>query len=139
MRANCGCDFTADRLTDRVFICNSDSPQSVIYEAQLHGTLQANASRLLSIFEEWISSDARSIPVQLSRLEIGKICVISSDTQSSCGTTTASTFEGNNSVGAIIGGLLAIVSSIIIISIVVICFVIFRRRKKSLTSKKEPK
>ena len=139
MRANCGCDFTADRLTDRVFICNSDSPQSVIYEAQLHGTLQANASRLLSIFEEWISSDARSIPVQLSRLEIRRICVISSDTQSSCGTTTASTFGVGNNVGAIIGGLLAIMSSVIVISIVVLCFMIFRRRKISLTSNKEPK
>ena len=145
MRANCGCDFTADRLTDRVFICHPDLPQLVIYEARLHGTRQANASRLLTILEEWISSDARSIPVQFLRLGIERICVVSPFTQSLCGVTTASTREGgttgtgevSSDLGAIIGGVLFIIITLILISIVlVVCFIVQRKRKLNLKSNK---
>ena len=150
MRANCRCDFTADRLTDRVFICNSDLPQSVIYEAQLHGTRQANASRLLTILEAWISSDARSIPIHFLCLGIERLCVVSQNTQSLCGVTTASIHEGevtttgiregSSNVGAIIGGVLSIIITLTAIPVVllVVYFMIQRRRKLNLKSKKEP-
>ena len=147
MRANCGCDFTADRLTDTVFICHSDLPQSVIYEAQLHGTLQANSSRLLTFLEEWISSDARSIPVHFLRLGIERLCVVSPNTQSLCGVTTASirgvtttgTGEGSSNLGAIIGGVLSIIITLTVISVIlVVCFMIQRKRKLSLKSEKDP-
>ena len=150
MRANCGCDFTADRLTDRVFICHPSLPQSVIYEARLHGTRQANASRLLTILEEWISSDARSIPVQFLRLGIERICLVSPNTQSLCGITTASTREGgvtttgtgegSSNLGAIIGGVLFIIITLILISIVLmVCFIVQRKRKSNLKSNKRLK
>ena len=137
MRANCGCDFTADRLTDRFFMCSSDLPQSVIYEAQLHGTRQANASRLLTILEEWISSDTRSIPVQFLRLGIERLCVVSPSTQSLCGVTTTGTAEVSSDLGAIIGGVLFIMITLILISIVlVVCFIVQRKRKLNLKSNK---
>ena len=148
LRANCGCDFTADRLTDRFFICSSDLPQSVIYEARLHGTLQANASRLLTILEEWISSDTRSIPVQFFLLGIERLCIVSSSTQSLCGVTTVSiheggvttTGEGSSNLGTIIGGVLSIIITLTVISVIlVVYFMIQRGRKLILKSNKERK
>ena len=150
LRANCGCDFTADRLTDRFFICSSDLPQSVIYEARLHGTLQANASRLLTILEEWISSDTRSISVQFLLLGIERLCIVSSSTQSLCGVTTVSihesgvtttgTGEGSSNLGAMIGGVLSILITLTVISVIlVVYFMIQRRRKLILKSNKERK
>ena len=147
MRANCGCDFTADRLTDRFFICHPDLPQSVIYEAQLYGTRQANASRLITILEEWILSDTRSIPVQFLLLGIERLCIVSPSTQSLCGVTTVSiheggvtttgTSEGSSSLGAIIGGVLFIIITLILISIVlVVCFIVQRKRKLYLKTNK---
>ena len=50
--SSCGCDFTSDRLTDSVFLCSSSSPNSVTYQAQLHGTPQANVYELADIIQE---------------------------------------------------------------------------------------
>ena len=131
MKTNCGCDFTADRLTDRVFICDSNSPQSVIYQAQLHGTLQANVSGLVASFHKWISSDARFIPVQLSLLEIERFCIVSSNSQSLCGITTPSTYVLSiDYLGAIIGGALFIIVFIIITFIMTIAICVMQRRRK---------
>ena len=73
MVSRCGCDFTADQLTDRVFLCPPSSPQSVTYQVQLHGTLQAPVTDLITLMEEWASSVV-TIPVQFLPLIVDGGC-----------------------------------------------------------------
>ncbi len=75
----CGCAFSEDRIVDRVFQCFPSSPQSVTYHAQLHGTLNANASELFIAIQEWLSTDV-TIPVQLLPLTVSSVCAVSSST-----------------------------------------------------------
>ena len=73
MAGRCACDFTANRLTDRVFLCHPSSPQSVTYQAQLYGTLQAPVTDLITMIEEWASS-GDNIPVQFLSLKLDGAC-----------------------------------------------------------------
>ena len=73
MAGRCACAFTADRLTDRVFLCHPSSPQSVTYQAQLHGTLQAPVTDIITLIEEWASSGG-TIPVQFLPLKLDGAC-----------------------------------------------------------------
>ena len=83
---NCECDFTADRLTDRVFLCHSSSPQSITYQTQLHGTLQAPVADLIAMIQEW-SSSGGTIPVQLLPLILNGACVSSTSYTVECEAT----------------------------------------------------
>ena len=73
---HCGCDFREDRITDRVFQCFPSSPQSVTYHAQLHGTLNANASELIRDIEDWVSTGV-TVSIQLLPLIVSSVCAVS--------------------------------------------------------------
>lgn len=73
----CGCNFREDRVTDRVFQCFQSSPHTVTYHAQLHGTLQANVSQLLTAMQEWFSS-VDTIAVQFLPLSVESFCTVTS-------------------------------------------------------------
>ena len=75
--SRCGCDFGNGRLTDRVFQCFPSFPERVAYQAQLHGTLQANASQLAALLQDWASSVV-TIPVQFLPLSVHNFCTASS-------------------------------------------------------------
>ena len=74
LAVRCACAFTADRVTDRVVLFHPSSPQFVTYQAQLHGTLQAPVTDLISMIEEWASS-GDTIPVQFLPLILKGSCV----------------------------------------------------------------
>ena len=95
---NCDCDFTADRLTDRVFLCHPSSPQSITYQAQLHGTLQAPVADLIAMIQEW-SSSGGTIPVQLLPLTLNGACVSSSSYTVECDATEPTQMEDKPSTG----------------------------------------
>ena len=71
----CGYDFREDRITDRVFQCFPSSPLSVTYHAQLHGTLNANATDLFAAIQEWVSPSV-TIPIQLLPLTVSSVCAV---------------------------------------------------------------
>lgn len=73
----CGCDFTEDRITERVFQCFPSSPHTVTYHAQLHGTLQAPVPQLLTALQEWASS-VNTIAVQFLPLSVESFCAVPS-------------------------------------------------------------
>ena len=56
-----------------MFLCHPSSPQSVTYQAQLHGTLQALVTDLLTLIEEWVSS-GDTIPLQFFPLKLDGAC-----------------------------------------------------------------
>ena len=80
----CGCEFTSGHLTDSVFLCSSSSPNSVTYQALLHGTPQANVSQLIKIIEEEIFERRIYNKVQLSLLFIENICIVPYGTERPC-------------------------------------------------------
>lgn len=93
----CGCDFREDRITDRVFQCFPSSPQAVTYHAQLHGTLRANVTQLVTAVEEWVSS-VDIIAVQFLPLSVESFCeVASSSSLVECpsGATTRTTITSS--------------------------------------------
>ena len=73
----CGCDFTEDRMTDRVFQCFPSSPQAVTYHAQLHGTLRATVPQLGAVLQEWAST-VHTLPVQFLPLSVHSFCTLTS-------------------------------------------------------------
>lgn len=75
----CGCDFTEDRITNRVFQCFPTSPRTVTYHALLHGTPQANVAQLLTILQDWATSSATTIAVQFLPLSVESFCSLDSD------------------------------------------------------------
>ena len=95
---NCECDFTTDRLTDRVFLCHSSSPQSITYQTQLHGTLQAPVAELIAMLQEW-SSSGGTIPVQLLPLILNGACVSSTSYTVECEATEPTQMEDKTSTG----------------------------------------
>ena len=138
MLATCNCDFTSDHLTNRVFLCDSSSPQSVSYQTQLHGTLQANVSQLITILQQWISSGTKLITVQVSLLKIDDLCIVSLDTQTPCKKQNASSTLGKHqiNVGAIVGGtvvgLLALAAGVA--AVIILILICARRRRYNLKS-----
>ena len=92
MAGRCACAFTADRLTDRVFLCHPSSPQSVTYHAQLHGTLQAPVTDLITMMEEWASS-GDNIPVQFLFLKLDGACSSITSSTVECEVTESTGME----------------------------------------------
>ena len=139
MAANCDCDFTADRLTDRVFLCHPSSPQSVTYQAQLHGTLKASVADLIAMIQEWAFSGV-TIQVQNLTLTLDGACVSSSSSSMECEATEMEDMSSTGllpaSVMIAVIGVLAVVIVLIIIPLIVI-IVIVRVRSSKLNPKKE--
>ena len=80
----CGCGFTSDHVTDSVFLCTSSSPNSVTYQAQLHGTPQANVSQLIDIIAEELFKERMSIRVKISPLIFENVCIVPYGTGRPC-------------------------------------------------------
>ena len=144
--AGCGCDFTVDRLTDRVFLCPPSSPQSVTYQVQLHGTLQAPVTDLITLMEVWASSGV-TIPVQLLPLIVDSGCASLTSSTVECEVTEPTQTEGTTReilsipsnagqvVVIVVVALVVVVVVAVVISILVAIFITTRMRKAKLQPK----
>ena len=154
---NCDCDFTADRLTDRVFLCHPSSPQSITYQAQLHGTLQAPVADLIAMIQEW-SSSGGTIPVQLLPLTLNGACVSSSSYTVECEATEPTQMEDKPSTGiqfstgmqsstevqsSTVVQSVSVIAAVVVVLVVVIVLITIiitiRVRRSKLNPKKESK
>ena len=135
--ANCDCDFTADRLMDRVFLCHPSSPQSVIYQAQLHGTLQAPVVYLITLVEEWAFSGV-TIQVQHLSLTLDGVCVSSNSTTVECEATEPTKMEDKSSTGVqsvyVIAAVIVVLVMVFVLIITVLIITVI-----VLNSKLQPK
>ena len=118
--ANCDCDFTANRLTDRVFLCHPSSPQSVTYQAQLHGTLQAPVADLITLIEEWAFSGG-TIQVQHLSLTLDGVCVSLSSSRMECEATERTKMEDKSSTGV---QSVYVIAAVIVVLVVVFVLII---------------
>ena len=91
--SSCGCGFTSDHLTDSVFLCSSSSPNSVTYQALLHGTPQANVSQLIKIIEENVFKEGAAIKVQYFLLFIKHFCFVPFGTDRQCNDISSTSTE----------------------------------------------
>ena len=91
--STCGCDFTSDHLTDSVFLCSSSSPNSVTYQAQLHGTPQANASQLAEIIHDEFYTKRKSVYVLFSLLPVVDYCKVLANNNSPCRKLIANSYS----------------------------------------------
>jgi len=135
----CGCDFTSDQLTESVFLCSSSSPNSITYQVQLHGTLQANVSQILKIIQEELLNRRMSVKVQFSLLYIGKVCVVPYGTESPCedvssistGTDIMNSIDSSTNIG-FVTGITIIVGVIVLVgtlSVLLILKIALTKRK----------
>ena len=138
MAGRCGCDFTTDQLTDRVFMCHSSIPQSVTFQAQLHGTLQAPVTDLITLIEEWASS-GDNITVHFLPLTLNGACAYFNLSTEECEVTELTEIGGETSGNtAIIAGVVAVfIFIVLVILILVSIFIAIRRRKTKLKPKDE--
>ena len=140
MAANCGCDFTTDRVTDRLFLCYPSSPQSVTYQAQLHGTFQTPITDLATQLQEWAFSSA-TIPVQLLPLQLEGACVSSNFSIVECKLTEPTQMEVKTSTSAWSAAAIAgvVVVIVVVIVLIVITLLILIRSVRKRKSKEIPK
>ena len=142
MAANCDCDFTADHLTDRVFLCHPSSPQSVTYQAQLHGTLKASVADLIAMIQEWAFSGV-TIQVQNLTLTLDGASVSSSSSSVECKTTEPTQMEDPSSTGLLSASVMIAVIVVLVVVIVLIIIPLFviiiivRVRSSKLNPKEE--
>ena len=142
MAGRCACTFTADQLTDRVFLCHPSSPQSVTYQAQLHGTLQAPVTDLITMIEEWASS-GDAIPVQFLPLKLDGACASLRSSTVEC-EVTESTEIGEVTSGGIqsihvIAAVVAVVAVMVLVMVILVSIIItMRMRRAKLKPKDEP-
>ena len=87
IRRHCFChdQFNTSLLLNSRLLCFDESPQTVVFRAQLSGTIQKSASNLLSFIERWIISNG-SLTVQGSQVFLNTNCalVISSFDSKEC-------------------------------------------------------
>ena len=91
--SSCGCAFIFDHLTDSVFLCSSSSPNSVTYQAQLHGTLQTNVYQLADIIHEEFYTKRKAIRIQSSLLPVVGFCLVPPNIITPCDNQITSTEE----------------------------------------------
>ena len=142
MAGRCACAFTADRLTNRVFLCHPSSPQSVTYQAQLHGTLQAPVTDLFTLIEEWASS-GDTIPVQFLPLKLNGACASITSSTVECEITESTEIvvgsSGGDQVMTVLVGVVAVfVVMALVIVILVSIFIATKIRRAKLKPKDEP-
>ena len=142
---NRDCDFTAHRLTDRVFLCHPSSPQSVTYQAQLHGTLKAPVADLITMIQEW-SSFGGTIPVQLLPLTLNGACVSSSSYTVECEATEPTQMADKSSTGIqsstgvqSVSVIAAVVVVLVVVIVLITIIITIRVRRSKLNPKKESK
>ena len=123
--SSCGCGFNSGHLTDSVFLCSLSSPNSVTYQAQLHGTPLANVSQLIKIIEEELLQEKVSIKVQFSLLTIQKICIVPYGTERPCDdVSSASTEVMASCVGIITGITTAFIIIILVMGVTIVVLII---------------
>ena len=132
--AKCNCDFTANRLTDRVFLCHPSSPQSVTYQAQLHGTLRAPVADLITIIQNWANSGV-TITVQLLPLTLNGACISSSSPTVVCEALEPTQIEDKSSTGVrsvsiITAVIVAVICVLIIVALILIIIIVRVRSSK---------
>ena len=138
MAAGCGCDFTADRLTDRVFLCPPSSPQSVTYQVKLHGTLQVPVTDLITLMEEWASSGV-IIPVQLLPLKVDGGCASLTSSTAECEVTESTqTEEGPSGQIQIIPVFAGVVVVLVGVIVVIVLIITVRQCRAKLQPKDGP-
>ena len=145
--SSCGCDFTSDRLTDSVFLCSSSSSNSVTYQVQLHGTLQANVYQLADIIQEEFYTKRKAIRVQFSLLPVVEFCLVPSNIITPCDQITSTkemsvsissqseTFSPEDTTGAnnvVVVGLSVAIAVVVIVFLligVILCLHVIRKQK----------
>ena len=142
MAAGCGCDFTADRLTDRVFLCPPSSPQSVTYQVQLHGTLQAPVTDLITLMKEWASSGV-TIPVQLLTLTVDGGCASLTSSTAECEVTESTQTEegpfcGSQTTSVLVGVVVVVVVVLVVVIVVMVIILTVKQCRAKLQPKDGP-
>ena len=133
--ASCHCEFTADHLTDRDFLCHPFNPQSFTYQALLHGTIQVPVEELINILEEWADSGV-IITLHFPPLEVEGFCASFSPNSGECSVTEPTSME-NKTVWsiAIISGVVTLVVFVLIV-VILIAFTTKIWRSKLKSNKK---
>ncbi len=122
----CQCDFSDDRLTDRVFLCNEFQSNSVLYQVTLHGAKSVTATEVSTILTSWSSSDI-SVPVQLELLIVEKVCELPvSSNNSSCTPDKAKPLD----IAALFIGFTVVIAVLLLLLILGICYgvIMYQRR-----------
>ena len=55
--ASCQCQITTDIIDEESFACSEVSPNSVTYRARLSGTSERDSASLISLIEDWVSTE----------------------------------------------------------------------------------
>ena len=73
----CSCydQFNTSLLLDSRLVCFDESPQTMVFQAQLSGTILKSASKLLSFIKQWIISNG-SLTVQGSQVFLNTNCAL---------------------------------------------------------------
>ena len=114
LNASCSeCGITNDIIDEQSFSpCFPESPTYVTYRARLEGNSETDGGSLISLIEEWVSSDGASINVTGVLMTVDSECsmAISSLSEEVCVPTTNTTKTSDDStIVAIIGGAVAAV------------------------------
>ena len=124
LSASCQCQITNDIIDEVSFACSAASPISVTYRARLSGTSERNSASLISLIEDWVSTEP-IIHVRGMLMWLGEECstAISDLSEGVCSSSGAQT-----STGAIVGGVTAVVVALVVAVAVVIIALIMRHR-----------
>lgn len=120
----CRCGFLNDRITDAVFRCFPDSPQEVIYRANMHGTTSANSTQLVSHIKQWTTEGTNVIIQQMLLRVDGSYSTIECPINNLSSDNSFAFIGGALTIGIIAG---VSVTSIIA---VIICYVLRHRARK---------
>ena len=124
------CELTQDRITSGRLRCFDESLTTVIYRAEIHGTIERTASELLTDVEQWVENQPR---IQVLSVDISLL--------GECGVRIQSFGDDRcpapapvSSLPVIVGGALGgvIVVSLCCVVVVLVAVVRQRRRKRRL-------
>ena len=120
--AICACEFTADHLTNRAFLCKPSSPQAVTYQTLLYGTPQVPIEEIITMLEEWANSGI-IITVQFLSLKVEGFCAYFSPYAVKCDVTEPPPM-GNWTVWSIsdISGVVVMLVLLVLVVVIVIIF-----------------
>ncbi len=146
LMGQCQCSIDVDTtITNGGFQCFPDSPESVTYRAQVHGTSEVVASDFIRIIENWLTTGP-SLNVKAQFLNVHTSCQVSitsiDETKcvpSSIETTMFSNTEETTSGGfsiVIIAIIIAVVCVIAIALVIILSIFILCRLR---TAKRAPK
>jgi hypothetical protein len=123
--SRCGCVFTSDNITNRVFQCFPDSPETITYHALLHGD---NIPQLITALQEWTDPvKSPRIPVQLLPLSVESFCMVDSTSPTEKCTSDATPVAGKPTPSSDVGssttitGIVGGVVVVVVVLIVTVC------------------